>query len=68
MCIFSFICSSISVTNNNTFLYKFRYGECDKNLNEFTFAKTFVMASGAFTQRGFGHVPSTWKARIAFMR
>ena len=30
--------------------------------------KAYVMVSGAFTQRAFSHVPSTWKARIAFLR
>ena len=46
----------------------FRYGELDKNINELTFTKAYVMVSGTFTQRGFSHAPSTWKARIAFTR
>ena len=45
-----------------------RYGEIDQNINEITCPKTYVMVCGSFTQRGYGGVPTTWKARIAFTR
>ena len=45
-----------------------RYGECDANISEFSVFKAYVMVIGTFTQRAFSHVPSTWKARIAFLR
>ena len=45
-----------------------RYGEIDQNINELTCPKTYVMVCGSFTQRGYGGVPTTWKARIAFTR
>ena len=49
-------------------LIHFRYGDRDENINEFTMTKVFVMVSGTFTTKGYGCVPSTWKARIAFIR
>ena len=45
-----------------------RYGKMDKNINELTYPKAYVMVCGSFTQRGYSGVPTTWKARIAFTR
>ena len=49
-------------------LYTCRYGKLDQNINELTIPKSFVMVYGAFGQRGYNGVPTTWKARIAFTR
>ena len=38
----------------------------DKNINEFTISKVFVMVAGSFTERGWSTTPTTWKAKIAF--
>ena len=45
-----------------------RCGNADRNINEFTLTKVYVMVCGTLTQRGYSPVPSTWKARIAFTR
>ncbi len=45
-----------------------RIGQLDENIGEFTVPKSYVFAASAMTMRGWSVEPSTWKARIAFVR
>ena len=40
----------------------------DKNIDELTVTKVFVVVAGSLTRRRYSISPTTWKAKIAFIR
>ena len=46
----------------------FRFGVKDENSDEFTVPKAYVFTVSALTLRGWSIAPSTWTARLTFIR